>query len=288
MVEERTKRENQRGVSVIDINDLIRKTLSLVDYQCRKQEIEVRINLFDEPLMAEVDAAALKRVLLNLFLGQIQTLEGSRCERYIEVSTAQKGRSAEIHIRDAHSSGMATGEGLQNSGISMILPGTGMKRLAEMVEAIGGTFSYYEQRDGRSFRVVVPLSEEFLAKAKGRYRILVVDDEEVVLDVLKGYIEFMGSEPVVYSSPLKALEELKDLKVDMAVVDLRMPRMGGLEFIRRLEEFLPRDRVVLLTGDILSIEAGLAQRYPEVPVIEKPVNYKKFESIIKVIEGRIK
>ncbi len=95
-------------------------------------------------------------------------------------------------------------------------------------------------------------------------RVLIVDDHPVVRDGLRGVF---GAEPDVEvvgeaADGAEALALVAQAPVDVVLMDLRMPAMGGVEAIRRLREVAPDVRVLVLTtfdtdSDVLpAIEAG--------------------------------
>lgn len=79
-------------------------------------------------------------------------------------------------------------------------------------------------------------------------KILLVDDEERLLTSMAQRIALLGFEPVMASSGTKAIEIVSKTKVDLAIVDLKMPDMDGLMTITRLKEIAPDLKTVLLTG----------------------------------------
>lgn len=95
-------------------------------------------------------------------------------------------------------------------------------------------------------------------------RILVVDDHPVVRDGLRGVISGAADMEVVGEAGhgAEALARLAGTAVDLVLMDLRMPTMGGVEAIRELRRDAPSVRVLVLTTfdadrDVLpAIEAG--------------------------------
>jgi DNA-binding NtrC family response regulator len=65
--------------------------------------------------------------------------------------------------------------------------------------------------------------------------ILVVDDEDDVLDLLKELIEKLGYNPLTASDAKSALEILDSTKVDVIISDLIMPEMSGIELLKRVK-----------------------------------------------------
>jgi DNA-binding NtrC family response regulator len=78
--------------------------------------------------------------------------------------------------------------------------------------------------------------------------ILLVDDEERLLNSMAQRILLLGFVPVKASSGIKALEIAKKTRIDLAIVDLKMPDMDGLVTITKLKEMVPDLKTVLLTG----------------------------------------
>jgi DNA-binding NtrC family response regulator len=78
--------------------------------------------------------------------------------------------------------------------------------------------------------------------------ILLVDDEERLLNSMAQRISLLGFAPIKASSGIKALEIAQKTRIDLAIVDLKMPDMDGLVTITKLQEIAPDLRTVLLTG----------------------------------------
>lgn len=69
-------------------------------------------------------------------------------------------------------------------------------------------------------------------------KILVVDDELLLRDVLFDYLNRKGYEVYLASDGFKALEILKTTKIHLALVDIKMPRMDGLELTKKSNNFM--------------------------------------------------
>jgi DNA-binding NarL/FixJ family response regulator len=97
-----------------------------------------------------------------------------------------------------------------------------------------------------------------------RIRLLIVDDHPIVRDGLRAVFESEAAFEVVGQAAdgAEALDRATALGVDVVLMDLRMPRMGGVEAIRRLRKAAPDIRVLVLTtfdsdSDVLpAVEAG--------------------------------
>ena len=80
-------------------------------------------------------------------------------------------------------------------------------------------------------------------------RILIADDHTMVRESLVKLLEAAGDVQVVAQAAdgIEALEKAELTRPDIVVADLTMPRLGGLEVVRRLREKLPNTRVLVLT-----------------------------------------
>ena len=79
-------------------------------------------------------------------------------------------------------------------------------------------------------------------------KILLVDDEEKFLNSIAERLKLLGFDPLKASSGRQALELAKNNRIDMAIVDLKMPDMDGLVTITKLKEIYSDLRSILLTG----------------------------------------
>ncbi len=85
---------------------------------------------------------------------------------------------------------------------------------------------------------------------KGEGTILLVDDEENVLDVGEQMLNRLGYEVLLARDGQEALEIYKENqdKIDIVLLDMIMPRMGGGETFDRIKEINPEIKVLLLSG----------------------------------------
>ncbi|MCR5147433.1 MAG: response regulator transcription factor [Eubacterium sp.] len=79
-------------------------------------------------------------------------------------------------------------------------------------------------------------------------RVLLVDDEAMLLDSLEIILTFNNMEIAGKAHDgNEALELLKDISCDIALVDLNMKGMGGIELIRHMKELYPKIKILVLT-----------------------------------------
>src|SRR5690606_32417640 len=90
----------------------------------------------------------------------------------------------------------------------------------------------------------------YLLRMEGKARILIVDDEEDILDLLAYNLEREGYDPSVARDGVEALERASEDRPDLIILDVMMPRMDGLETCRRLREdaILRNTPILMLTA----------------------------------------
>ncbi len=79
-------------------------------------------------------------------------------------------------------------------------------------------------------------------------RILLVDDEQDLVSALAERLSFRGIEADWATSAQQALDMAKETVYELAVLDVKMPRMSGIELRKRLSEMHPDMRFVFVTG----------------------------------------
>lgn len=81
-----------------------------------------------------------------------------------------------------------------------------------------------------------------------KHRILVVEDDEMIAEALTDILDSLGYRFMVASTGPEALERIKDQKIDLAIVDLELPIMPGIEVADKLTKLQPGIRVIFTTG----------------------------------------
>ena len=87
-----------------------------------------------------------------------------------------------------------------------------------------------------------------MAKNSERQRLLLVDDEVDYLDVLGKRLTHRGFDVTTASSGAEAIRALRKWEFDLAVVDLKMEDMDGIEVLKVLKKMDPALQVIILTG----------------------------------------
>ncbi len=103
-------------------------------------------------------------------------------------------------------------------------------------------------------------------------QILVIDDVQSELQLIKSYLEQGGYTVTTAISAIEALEKLKEFIPDVIVTDLVMPEMSGLEFCRKLkkDEAMAQIPVIACTTKDRQVDQKWAQKQGVVAYLVKP------------------
>jgi DNA-binding NtrC family response regulator len=101
-------------------------------------------------------------------------------------------------------------------------------------------------------------------------RILVVDDERNIRESLCAVLEQNGYDVLAVEDGYKALEKVKDEEWDLALVDLKMPGMEGMQVLRGIHGVNPNVAVIIITGYATVENAVAAMKQGAVDYLMKP------------------
>jgi two-component system NtrC family sensor kinase len=103
-------------------------------------------------------------------------------------------------------------------------------------------------------------------------RILIIDDEENILQVLRKALEREGYEIDTLLDAQEGLSILASSDYDLILCDMEMPRLSGIEYYLEIEERLPEmtDRFLFMTGEIQSPSIQKFLQDNRVSIISKP------------------
>jgi CheY-like chemotaxis protein len=146
---------------------------------------------------------------------------------------------------------------------------------------------------GTTFKIYLPTSDkEILNEStvigktyKGRETILLIDDEEMIADTSKRMLERLGYHVLLAESgqtALKLYEEYRG-RIDLIILDMIMPGMGGSEIFDRLKTLDPSIRVLLSSGYSLSGQASQIMKRGCKGFIQKPFNIEQISKKIREV-----
>jgi DNA-binding NtrC family response regulator len=113
--------------------------------------------------------------------------------------------------------------------------------------------------------------------------LLVVDDEPYILDAVGDIASHAGFHVVKAASGGAGIRLSKEQRADLAMVDLKMPDVGGLEVLRAIHDSDPRCQMILMTGHA-SIETAIeAMKLGAMDYLRKPLDVERVEQLLSSV-----
>jgi DNA-binding NtrC family response regulator len=118
-----------------------------------------------------------------------------------------------------------------------------------------------------------------------RANILVVDDESDVVDMLAQFLTKRGHSVWKAYDGEAAVEVVRERGPMIVVLDVKLPRMDGLETLRAIKRLRPRTVVLMISGVATLGMARAALEMGAYDYLAKPIELKHLEDLISVIEA---
>jgi two-component system NtrC family sensor kinase len=260
--------------SPVDLNDVIQRTLLLMEYDLKLKDIEVRRELGSALPAVLGDRHNLQQVVLNLLTNAAHAVAENRPGRSRAITVAT-WFDEQIHLRVAD-----TGPGITDAVAPNVFTpffttkepgqgtGLGLSITYSIVENHGGRITVERPSGGgASFRVDLPSAPAGATAAAptppvpppapppAKRTILLVDDDPAVRRMVKALFGRDGHAVEVARNPQHALELAQRGGFDLIIADARAAaagRGGGKLFVEELVARLPalRDRTIVATGDV--------------------------------------
>ncbi len=266
-------RRGKYEVKPSDLNVILEKTSDM--FGRTKREITIHRKLQEDVWTTEVDRGQIEQVLLNLYVNAWQAMPGGG-ELYLETRNVtidenldkhyavKPGKYVKISVTD-------TGVGMDEKTKERIFEpffttkemgrgtGLGLASAYGIIKGHGGFINVYSEKgQGTTFGIYLPASEKDVLSEKppvreilkGRETILLVDDEDMIVNVSKEILETLGYRVIVAGNGEAAIEMYKAKKdeIDLVILDMIMPGMGGGEAFGVLKKIDPQIKVILSSG----------------------------------------
>ena len=112
-------------------------------------------------------------------------------------------------------------------------------------------------------------------------KLLIVDDEEAYRNLLGERFEMIGCAVTVSASGEEALENMKADSFDVAILDIRMPGMDGIELFKKSREYQPLVETVFLTGQATVDAAIEAMKLGAYDFLTKPCQLSELQAVVE-------
>lgn len=267
----------------LNLNQLLDEIRGLVS-QTTLQRIHVTCDLDPELRTILGDPNALTHAIMNLCVNAVEAMpDGGTLT--LQTQNCPSGE-AQVNIRD-------TGTGMSEDVLEKALSpffttkpfgtgsGLGLSSTYGTLKAHGGRMDLQSKLgQGTQVRLFFPSQAKVVAppkappQEKGKLdalAILIIDDDELIQSSLKTVLNVLGSTAHVASRGEEAIQLLSEgLTVDLVILDMNMPGLGGAETLPRLRALRPNLPVLLATGRADQKAKNLVECYPDVTLLPKP------------------
>ena len=284
----------------LDLNSLISDVIELTKYkwkdlaEMKGVKIEIATDFGDIPLVDGIEGE-LRQLFTNLIFNAVDAMpEGGR----ITITTRCRDGKVTVEVSD-------TGVGMDEETKARIFEpffttkpdgtGLGLPICRRIAAEHGGTIEVEsEPGKGSTFTVILPASksEEQAWKpgSKGvhrtvRRKILLVEDQPPVREAIGDMLKVLGHEVVAVSTGEEALEIAGRDEFDLALIDLGIPQINGLQLAKMLKEIDPQLPVVILTGWSGMIDEESMERYGVWKVLPKPVQIDQLSELLSQLNS---
>ena len=115
--------------------------------------------------------------------------------------------------------------------------------------------------------------------------ILVVDDQEMVLNFLKVFVERLGFETITAVDGQEAWDHFQQSPPQLVITDLRMPGMNGIELAKKIRGLSIMPPIIVLTGSFADAICSDFDELRNVHIAQKPINTRDFAALIRELTG---
>ena len=274
--------------------------------------IEIRKRIDSSCEKVSADATQIHQVIVNLCTNAFQVMEEKGGVLTIELkqvevnaltaklySNLQQKEYALLTIRD-------TGIGMDQATLErvfepffttkMVDGGTGLG--LSVVHGIirshqGEIIVKSELGKGSTFQVYLPILTDRRQSGEkdvesipvGQESILVVDDEEAIIGVMKRMLGRLGYRVIAKNSSIEGLKAFRQrpAEYDLVITDLTMPNLTGLELAKEIGKIRSGIPVILMTGYGENIKGDLQKGYGIQAIVGKPIMFRELAAMVRKV-----
>lgn len=286
--------------------ELIEDTIA---FTLRGSNVSSSLNIVSGLWPANVDPGQISQVLENLVINSAQAMpSGGKVDIEAKNITLDgnadlplsAGKYVRIVVRD-------NGCGIDNDSLKKIFDpyfttkktgtGLGLATTYSIIKNHNGHIEVFsETGKGTEFTVYLPAAADSLIRGSGtcpeefepgKGRILVLDDDDEILEVVREVLDLLGYEAVLVSDGKEVVDEYKRAidqgsPYDLVIVDLTIPGgMGGLEAVQRIQEVDPQIRAVVSSGYSQDPVMANYREYGFAGVLAKPYTIHELGTLLK-------
>jgi two-component system cell cycle sensor histidine kinase/response regulator CckA len=299
-------------ISLLSLNELLEEQNLM--FSRTNKEILFKNEFKPDLWKVAADRGQIEQVLMNLYLNALHAMPdgGTLTTRTANVAIdkdqyspyyVKAGKYIRVSIED-------TGVGMDEDTQQRIFDpffttkemgrgtGLGLASVYGIVKNHGGFINVFSKKEqGTRFEIylpstdkTVPVKEKVVEKfVEGQETVLLVDDEDMILDVGTRMLKKLGYQVFTARDGKEAITVFQKHreKIDVIVLDMIMPRMGGGETYDRIKKVKPGVKVLLSSGYSINGQASEILSRGCDGFIQKPFNLQNLsQSLRAILEGK--
>ncbi|MEH6633027.1 MAG: ATP-binding protein [Halopseudomonas aestusnigri] len=283
-------RQKPTEIKNCNLNHIVQDALDITNYGLKTSGVKVVLVLEpDLPLIA-ADHDQLTQVLTNLIINAEHALIGKEDDARLTIRTNYDELLNEVII-DVHDNGVGIEKAIHGRIFEPFFTtkdigngtGVGLAFCHRIISAHDGDLSFRSTPGVETcFTVRLKATNTSLLQNNeskssnlntSQLNILVVDDEEDVAWLIRDLLEDHNYQVTVCLTAEKALKKIESNHIDIVLSDVKMPGMGGEEFLEAIRSIKPElvERTGFVTGDTMSPRVAEFFKRSGQQFIEKPV-----------------
>jgi len=301
-------RKGKYEVRAVNLNQLAKE--SSETFGRTRKEIVIHRELAEDLASVMGDEAQIQQILMNLFINAADAMPGGG-DLFLKTSNVThedigdkpyKPKSGDYILLKVRDTGtgmgqkvmdrifepffttkeLGRGSGLGLASVYGIIKGHGGYIDVESKEGQGTIFSIYLPASEKSIRKTSKIPQRIL---EGNENILLVDDEDLVINVGAQLLEKLGYTVLEAHGGREAVNIFMDANhsIDMVILDMVMPDMGGSEVFDRIKIIDPNVKVLLSSGYSIDGEATEILKRGCEGFIQKPFNMEDLSKKIREV-----
>ena len=301
-------RKGKYELKSINLNKIIKE--SSAAFGRTRKEIVISTDLAEDLFSVKADGSQIEQVLINLFINAadampgggdlfLQTANVTHEEMKDKPYTPKPGQYVMMKVKD-------NGTGMDQKTITRIFQpffttkemglgsGLGLASAYGIIKGHGGYIDVESEKGhGSVFSIYIPASEALILKdpivnesiEEGDETILLVDDEEMIIDVGVQLLEKFGYTVLEARGGKEAIQVYQKNKdhIDMIILDMIMPDMGGGEVYDTIKKIDPEVKVLLSSGYSVDGQATEILKKGCNGFIQKPFTIKSLSIKIREV-----
>ncbi len=269
----------------VDACEIVRRILQSFDSQAQEKSIELTAQLPDDPLKLFVDDDKITQIFSNLLSNAIRcTPEGGSIS--IRVEEKENGDVVECSVSDTgigiaekdmprlfskfEQLGRTEGSGYKGTGLGLVI-------VKGLVEKHGGKI-WVESELGKGSMFTFTLKKMPFPK------VLVVDDEKSVVDIIKKFLSRDDYQFIEAFDGQEAVKKAKSEHPSLIVLDMMLPGLDGYGVIERLKEDKHTRDIPILILSAATVDKERIERVDDtlqIPIMSKPIQQEELLNYVQ-------